>query len=68
MKDINPMTIEEVEFIIEKILPWKFLVPYGFTGEFNQNFKEELKLAVHSLFQKEKRKTFPIHFMKLTLL
>ena len=36
----TPITINKVEFVIEKLLQKKFLVPDGFTGEFTKCLKK----------------------------
>lgn len=64
----SPITIKEVGFIIEKNPEKKFLVPEGFTENFYQIFKEELKPVIQNFFQKTEEENFPIHFMKLILL
>ena len=48
------LTSKDIELVIEKLkLPAKKIPrPGGFTGEFNQMFKEELTAILHQLFQK----------------
>ena len=48
----RPITADEIETLIKKLLTHKSLGPDGFTGEFYRAFKEELTPILHRLFQK----------------
>ena len=48
----RPVTPDEVETVIKKLLTHKSPGPDGFTGEFYKAFKEELTPILHRLFQK----------------
>ena len=48
----RPITADEIEAPIKKLLTHKSPGPEGFTGEFYKAFKEELTPILHRLFQK----------------
>ena len=48
----RPITADEIEAVIKKLLKHKSPGPHGFTGEFYKAFKEELSTILHRLFQK----------------
>ena len=48
----RPITAEEIEAGIKKLLTHKSPGPDGFTGEFYRVFKGELTPILHRLFQK----------------
>ena len=48
----RPITADEIETLIKKLLTHKSLGPDGFTGEFYRAFKEELTPILHRLFEK----------------
>ena len=48
----RPITVDEVETVIRKLLTHNSPGPDGFTGEFYRTFKGELTLILHRLFQK----------------
>ena len=48
----RPITHDEIETVIKKLLTHKSPGPDGFTGEFYKAFKGELTPFLHRLFQK----------------
>ena len=48
----NPITADEIETIIKKLLTLQSPGPEGFTGKFYRAFKEELTPILHRLVQK----------------
>ena len=50
----RPITPDEVETVIKKLMTHKSPGPDGFTGEFYKAFKEELTPILHRLLEKSK--------------
>ena len=48
----RPMSIKEIESIINNLPKQKAPCPNGFTGEFNQTFKKIIILSQYNVFQK----------------
>ena len=48
----RPVTADEIEAVIKRLLTHKSPGPDGFRGEFYKAFKEELTPILHRLFQK----------------
>ena len=51
----RPITPDEIETVIKKLLTHKSPGPHGFTGEFYRAFKGELTPIIHRSFQKFKK-------------
>ena len=63
----RPITPDETETVIKKLLTYKSPGPDGFTGEFYRAFKGELTPILQDYFKKFKRiQNFKSHFMKPT--
>ena len=64
----KPITSTETESVIYKLPTNKLPVPYGFTGEFYQTFREELTHILLKLFQKtEEGGTLPSSVYKANI-
>ena len=53
---IRPVTPDEIETVIKKLLTHKSPGPDGFRGEFHKAFKGQLTPILHRLFKKKSRR------------
>ena len=65
----RPVTPDEIETVIKKLLTHKSPGPDGFTGEFYKAFKEEITPAPDSLLQKiQEEERLPRSFYKASII
>ena len=65
----SPITMEEIKFIITKLVKKKSLGSDDITGDFYKTCKEELTIILQLISSEQKwTKCFLIHFMKPVLL
>ena len=63
----RPITADEIEAVIKKLLTHKHPGPDNFTGEFYKTFKKELTSILLSLLQKFQDKRLPNSFYKASI-
>ena len=59
----RPITADEIEAVIKKLLTHESSGPDSFTGELYKALKEELTCILHRLFQKSKKMKLPKLFL-----
>ena len=65
----RPITPDEIETVIKKLLTHKSPGPDSFTGEFYEAFKEELTPILHRLFEKiQKDRRLPNLFYEASII